>query len=151
MVKKSQTIKYIEGIGKRRTAIARVRIYDVEKEGFVQVEGNKIKAGEIVVNNKFIEKIYNTEVSKNIYLKPLVKTATLDKFAVSVHLNGGGFRGQIEAIAHGISKALLHVDESKYRSLLKAEGLLKRDPRIKERRKVGTGGKARRKKQSPKR
>lgn len=151
MVKKSQTIKYIEGIGKRRTAIARVRIYNVQKEGFVMVEGNKIKAGQIVVNNKFIEKIYNTEVSKNIYLKPLVKTLTLDIFAVSVHLNGGGFRGQIEAIAHGISKALINVDESKYRTLLKTEGLLKRDPRIKERRKVGTGGKARRKKQSPKR
>ncbi len=151
MPKKSQIIKYTEGIGKRKSAIARVRLFNVEQGGFITIEGMKIKAGEILVNKKPIEKIYVSEVAKKIYLKPLVKTGTIDKVAVSVHLKGGGFKGQVEAIAHGISKALLKVDENKYRPLLKVEGLLKRDPRIKERRKVGTGGKARRKKQSPKR
>ena len=151
MPKKLQAIKYIEGIGKRKSAVARVRLFNVEKSGHIAIEGMKIKAGEILVNKKPIEKLYVSEVAKRIYLKPLIKTGALDNFAISIHLKGGGFKGQIEAVAHGISKALLKVDEKKYRPLLKIEGLLKRDPRIKERRKVGTCGKARRKKQSPKR
>ena len=73
-----------------------------------------------------------------------------NRFAISIKTSGGGKNGQLEAIVHGISRSLSKVDEN-YRSALKKNGFLTRDPRKKERRKVGTGGKARRAKQSPKR
>lgn len=143
--------KFIEGIGKRKSAVARVRIFELKKGTSVNVNGINIKAGELIINAKPIQKVFPSEVHKNIYLKPLLKTKTLDMLAVSIIVLGGGYKGQIEAIAHGLSKAIIKLDEKKYRPILKAEGLLTRDSRVIERRKVGTGGKARRKKQSPKR
>ncbi|MFH1827041.1 MAG: 30S ribosomal protein S9 [bacterium] len=151
MPKKLIMPKFVEGVGKRKTAVARVRIFELKKGGSVSVNGVNIKAGEFIVNLKPIQKTYPSEVYKNTYLRPLIKTEMVDKIAVSVMVSGGGNKGQIDAIAHGLAKALVKLDDKKFRPILKSVGLLTRDPRVRERRKVGTGGKARRKKQSPKR
>ena len=150
MPKKTQLPKYVEGVGKRKSAVSRVRIFEVKKSESVSFGGIKINLGDIFVNLKPLKVAFPSEVDQSISLRPLITTDTLNSFAISIFVKGGGHKGRVESIAHGISKALLKVDE-KYRPLLKAQGLLTRDPRVKERRKVGTGGKARRKKQSPKR
>ena len=73
---------------------------------------------------------------KTIVRQPLVATGTLEKYDVLVNVNGGGYTGQAGAIRHGISRALLEVDAD-FRPVLKAEGFLTRDPRMKERKKYG--------------
>ena len=150
MPKKLQLPKYVEGIGKRKSAVSRVRIFVVKKNESVNFSGVKIKSGDIFVNLKPFQQVFPSDVDRNIALKPLLSTKTENNFAISIYVNGGGHKGRVESIAHGLAKALLMIDD-KYRPVLKVLGLLTRDPRVKERRKVGTGGKARRKKQSPKR
>jgi small subunit ribosomal protein S9 len=76
---------------------------------------------------------------------------TEDRFVTTIHVTGGGKSGQLDDIVHGISRALNLMNTEEYRPTLKAKGLLTRDPRTRERRMVGTGGKSRRAKQSPKR
>ena len=83
-------------------------------------------------------------------MMPLKLTQNEGRFAISILTEGGGKNGQLEAIVHGLARALLLSDQG-YKVVLKKAGLLTRDPRKRERRKVGTGGKARRAKQSPKR
>ncbi len=148
---RKQTLKYYEAVGRRKEATARVRLYIVGNKKAVKVNDIEIKKGEIIVNGKPIEKIYPHPWEKNIYMKPLVLTGCEERFAISIKVNGGGKQGQLGAIVHGLARALEKVDRDAYRPVLKKEGLLTRDPRARERRKVGTGGKARRKKQSPKR
>jgi small subunit ribosomal protein S9 len=148
--KKIKNLKFYQGIGRRKEAVAQVRLYLVGKTG-ISVNSLTIKAGDIVVNKLPISKIYTDIQSTNLYFRPLRLTDNLDRFAISILVKGGGKKGQLEAIVHGIARALEKVDREKYRPLLKKQGLLKRDARIRERRKVGTGGKARRLKQSPKR
>ena len=75
----------------------------------------------------------------------------MGKYYVTVKVVGGGKKGQLGATVHGIARALAKLDADTLRAPLKKAGLLTRDSRVRERRKVGTGGKARRKKQSPKR
>ena len=151
MAKKSKNLKYYEAIGKRKEATALVRLYILNNEKTITINGTAIKAGEIMVNKKPITLIYPSQQEKNRYLMPLILTQNENRFALSVLVKGGGRTGQLEAIIHGIARALVKVDSDAYRSLLKKQNLLTRDARAKERRKVGTGGKARRKKQSPKR
>lgn len=150
MVKKNKDIQYYEAVGRRKEAVAVVRLYIVDKEKKSVVNDLKIKKGEIFVNGKPIEKIFSSLEEKLIYQKPLKLTQNDDRFAISIKVRGGGKKGQLEALTLGIAKALVLVDNN-YRKKLKEEGLLRSDSRLKERRKVGTGGKARRKKQSPKR
>jgi len=150
MVKKVKNIQYYEAVGRRRESVAVVRLYLVDKEKKAVVDDLKIKKGEIFVNGKPIEKVFPSLEEKLIYQKPLKLTQNDDRFAISIKVRGGGKKGQLEALTLGIAKALVLVDNN-YRKKLKEEGLLRRDSRLKERRKVGTGGKARRKKQSPKR
>ncbi len=151
MTKKTKNIQYYEGVGRRKSAVARVRLYIVGKNKMAEVDGLKIKAGEIYVNNKPIEMVFNQPVETKIYRLPLDVTKTLERFAISIKVEGGGKMGQLEAITHGIGKALVLVDEGEYKPILRKYGFLTRDPRVRQRRQVGTGGKARRKKQSPKR
>ncbi len=151
MAKKTSTIKYYEAVGRRKEAVARVRLYLTEKTGEVAVTGQKLKKGEIVVNKKPIANIFSLPFEKIQYLKPLKLTESENRFAISVVIRGGGHHGQLEALVHGLSRALEKVDTTAYRLLLKKEGLLTRDARVRERRKVGRGGKARKAKQSPKR
>jgi small subunit ribosomal protein S9 len=151
MVKKSSKIKFFQGIGKRKSAVALVRLYPLKSGAKLTINSILMKKGDFYVNKKQLSESFQSEIYKKIIIKPLILTDSQDIFAVSVYVRGGGKRGQANAISHGITKALINFDSEKNKAVLKKNRLLTRDPRIKERRKVGTGGKARRKKQSPKR
>ena len=113
------------GTGRRKSSVARVRI----------VPGT----GKITINDRDIDEYFGLETLKVVVRQPLVATDTLGKFDVIAKVTGGGFTGQAGAIRHGLSRALLTVDET-YRATLKAEGFLTRDPRMKERKKYGLKG-----------
>jgi len=151
MVRKIKDLKYYEAVGRRKEAVAVVRLYIVGKDKDVTVQGNKIKAGELFFNKKPIEVAFPLAYQKAQYLLPLKLTNNLDRFAISIISSGGGINGQLDAIILGLSRAIQIIDRETFRPVLKKQGLLTRDPRARERRKVGTGGKARRQKQSPKR
>lgn len=151
MTKKGKNLQYYEAVGRRREAVARVRLYLTAKEKSVTVKSKKIGKGQIFLNGSPIEEVFPHMHEKQVLMKPLLITNNDDRFAVSVQVRGGGRNGQIDAIAHGLARAICLVDNDEYKPILKSEGLLTRDSRKRERRKVGTGGKARRAKQSPKR
>ena len=150
MVKKLPTVKYYEAIGRRKSAVARVRLHIASKQKEITVSGLKMKKGEIYINKTSIAQYFPGGTAKIKYSQPLKLTDSLDRFVISVQVKGGGKNGQLEAAIHGISRALELVDKN-HRPALKKNGLLTRDMRVRERRKPGCGGKARRKKQSPKR
>ena len=108
------------GTGRRKKSIARVYL----------VPGT----GKITINKRDIDEYFGLETLKVVVRQPLVATETTDKFDVLVNVHGGGYTGQAGAIRHGISRALLEAD---YRPVLKANGFLTRDPRMKERKKYG--------------
>ena len=110
------------GTGRRKKSVARVRL----------VPGD----GKIIINDRSIDEYFGLETLKLIVRQPLVLTATGDKYDVLAKVQGGGFTGQAGAIRHGISRALLGV-EDEFRSVLKKAGFLTRDPRMKERKKYG--------------
>ncbi|VVA43877.1 30S ribosomal protein S9 [Candidatus Roizmanbacteria bacterium] len=151
MAKKIKNLTYYEAVGRRKQSVARVRLYLMKKAAEVLVGKSKIKAGEIYINGKNIDESSFKAYKKKFLSVPLTLTKNESRFAVSIIVSGGGTTGQLDAMVHGISRALLVVDSEAYRTILKTSGLLTRDPRKKETRKVGTGGKARRMKQSPKR
>jgi len=129
--------QHISTVGRRKEAIARVRLS----------EGN----GQITVNGEPIGEYFKGPLVQKIYQKPFDVTKTLGKYTISVKVVGGGTSAQLGAVVHGIARALAKVDEKNLRPILKKEGYLTRDARVKERRKYGHAGKARAKKQSPKR
>lgn len=149
-VKKNQKKNYIHAVGRRRSAVARIRLYTSTKEKVVWVD-QEIGKGQIFVNEKPISEYFSGEASKARYEEPLRLTDYLDKVIITAKVAGGGRNGQLDAFVHGVSRALSEFDREKLRPILKKKGLLTRDARTRERRKVGTGGKARHKKQSPKR
>ncbi|OGK09901.1 30S ribosomal protein S9 [Candidatus Roizmanbacteria bacterium RIFCSPHIGHO2_01_FULL_35_10] len=151
MVKKTKDLKYYEGLGRRKEAVARVRLYITGRDKSVIVDGIKVKAGEVFVNKKPANLTFAAEVQRKVYSLPLKLTQNDNRFAIFILLNGGGRSGQLDAIALGLARAIEKVDRELYRPILKKQGLFTRDSRTRERRKVGTGGKARRAKQSPKR
>lgn len=151
MAKKSKDIQYYEAVGRRKEAVARVRLYIVGKDKSATVKGEKIKQGTIMVNGKAFENYFPIAADRQRLMQPLALTNNSDRFAISVLVNGGGRIGQLEAVIHGVARSLNILNTDEYRPLLKEHGLLTRDPRTRERRMVGTGGKARRQKQSPKR
>ena len=110
------------GTGRRKNAIARVRL----------VEGK----GSITINGKAIDEYFGIETLKVIVRQPLTVTNTLSKYDVICKVQGGGFTGQAGAIRHGIARALLEAN-NEYRPVLKSNGFLTRDPRMKERKKYG--------------
>lgn len=137
---------YTFAVGRRKESIARVRLYSKD----IVWEGVGVKKGEIIVNKRQALEYFGKE-SEKVFREPLRLTNTEKKFAVTVKAHGGGKVGQLDATTLGIARALNQVDKEKFHSILKKRGLLTRDARVRERRKVGMGGKARRKKQSPKR
>ena len=151
MVKKIKNLTFYEAVGRRKQSVARVRLYLIKKSAEVLVGKLKIKTGEIFINGKLVDETSFKTYKKMFLSLPLTLTKNENRFAISIIVTGGGTTGQLDAMVHGIARALLIVDNEAYRPLLKANGLLTRDPRKKETRKVGTGGKARRMKQSPKR
>jgi len=150
MPKKTKEIRYYQAVGRRKESVAIVRLYIVGKNESVNVDNLKIKRGEIFVNGKPIESIFNSLDEKTIYLRPLKLTENQDRFAISIKVSGGGRTSWLGAISLGMARALVLADPN-VKPILRQNGLLTRDPRTRERRKVGTGGKARREKQSPKR
>jgi len=150
MPKKSKEMQFYQAVGRRKDAVARVRLYITGKEKSATVSGKKINQGEIVVNDKPLDKAFTSPVQQKRCIGPLELLKSADRFAISIKVNGGGSNGQVEAIIHGIARALVLVNEEN-KPILRQYDLLTRDSRTRERRKVGTGGKARRAKQSPKR
>lgn len=110
------------GTGRRKTAVARVRLLPGE--------------GNIIVNGKPLHEYFGLRTLELIIKQPFVVTDTLNKFDVIATVSGGGTAGQAGAVRHGIARALLQAD-AEYRPALKKAGLLTRDPREKERRKYG--------------
>jgi small subunit ribosomal protein S9 len=151
MVKKAKNLQYYEGVGRRKEAVALVRLYIAGKDKTVTVKGAKMKLGEVMINGKQAELMFPSIFEKNTYLSPLKIIKGEDRFAITILIRGGGRSGQLDAISLGMARAIEKIDKESYRPILKKAGLFTRDARTRERRKVGTGGKARRKKQSPKR
>ncbi|MEG0833386.1 MAG: 30S ribosomal protein S9 [Oscillospiraceae bacterium] len=117
-----ETRPFFNGTGRRKSSIARVRLYN----------GN----GAVTINGRDIDDYFGLETLKLIVRQPLELTKTTGKFDVVVNVNGGGVSGQAGAIRHGISRALLQFDAN-LRGELKKAGFLTRDPRMKERKKYG--------------
>lgn len=136
-MQRKKKINYTYAVGRRRTASARIRLFKGK--------------GESVVNGLPITEYFSGVINKDVWAKPFKTVDVSDKYYVTVRVVGGGKRGQLNAVAHGIARALTKENKEKFRKPLKDAGLLTRDPRVRERRKIGTGGRARRKKQSPKR
>ena len=115
------TTKYY-GTGRRKSSVARVYL----------VPGT----GKITINKRDIDEYLGLETLKVVVRQPLVATETVDKFDVLVTVKGGGYSSQAGAIAHGIAKALATTSQEA-RGVIKRNGLLTRDARVKERRKYG--------------
>lgn len=141
---------YYEGIGRRRTAVARVRVYHTKKTG-VTISDVSYKPGAYIINNQELGKWAQTKSDAAILKKPLTLLGDEATFVVYARVTSGGAKGQRDAVVHGLARALVNIPSEDLRAKLKSEDLLTRDARTRERRKVGTGGKARRLKQSPKR
>ena len=122
MAKKTSKTNYTRSIGRRKSAVATVKIFSGK--------------GDCLVNG--------------IQLSKYFPTKTAGKYHFSATIIGGGKTGQVQALSLAIARSLIKIDES-FKPVLRAGGLLTVDSRVKERRMVGTGGKARRQKQSPKR
>lgn len=147
---KAEKLEYYEAVGRRKEASARVRLYVVADDS-ITVGGVTMDKGTIFVNGRPVEKYFPGEVFKKMYLEPFRTTNTVGRFAISILTSGGGLGGQLAAVIHAVSRALIKVDPEKFRPILKKRGFLTRDPRAKQRRKAGFAGKARARKQSPKR
>ncbi len=115
-------VVYYEGVGRRKTATARVRLYPGE--------------GKIIVNDKPVEEYFSREYDLLHLLEPLKVTGLMNKFNVSVKVKGGGMSGQAGAVRHGLARALLKANPE-LRPILRKGGFLTRDARMKERKKPG--------------
>ena len=113
---------YFYGTGRRKSSIARVRLYP--------------GSGKITINGRDIDEYFGLETLKLVINQPFGVTNTVGKYDIVANVKGGGISGQAGAIRHGVSRALLLADDS-YRTLLKKAGFLTRDPRMKERKKYG--------------
>ena len=118
----STDVRHFEGVGRRKRAVARVRLYP----------GN----GQVVINDKELQEYFGRPQDWLDVVAPLKLTNNDTRFNISVLVRGGGVTGQAEAIRHGVARALLHVDPNLNRTLRRA-GFLTRDPREKERKKPG--------------
>ncbi len=129
-------MEIINTVGRRKAAVARVFLKP----------GN----GQITINHKALDVYFPLEILRYEVKQPLMVTNTLEQFDVTINLDGGGIKGQAEAARLGIARALCEVNAEEYRSILKKNGFLMRDPREVERKKPGQPG-ARRKFQFSKR
>ena len=129
------TVTYNYGTGRRKSAVARVFM--------------KAGKGDIIVNDKPVDVFFSRETGRMIVRQPLNLTDTLGKFDIMVNVAGGGENGQAGAVRHGITRALIDYNPE-FKPVLKAAGLVTRDAREVERKKVGLR-KARRRKQFSKR
>lgn len=116
------TQTYDRGTGKRKCAVAQVKLFSGR--------------GEITVNGKPYQDVFPRREHRRTIEHPFVATDTEGKFNAEVKVNGGGISGQAWAIRHGIARALVKANEQ-FKPLLRQEGLMTRDPRVKERKKYG--------------
>jgi len=135
-IKKSKK-SYNFSVGRRKSSSARIRLFK--------------GTGESLINGQKVLDVYSNKINQIKLNKPFEVTDTLNKLYFTAKVSGGGKEGQLDAIVHGIARALIKLDSDKYRTPLKTSNLLTRDSRVRLRRMVGMGGKSRRKKQSPKR
>jgi small subunit ribosomal protein S9 len=119
------TQDFFYGTGKRKTSIARTRLYN--------------GSGQIIVNGRPFNEYFPRASLQMIIKQPLDLTKTVGKFDIKVNVEGGGLSGQAQAVKHGISRALLDFDPE-LRPILKKAGFLTRDARVKERKKYGQRG-----------
>ena len=119
-------MELINALGRRKSAVARVYV-------------NPGK-GNITINNRPLEVYFKAETLQYIVKQALELTSTLGMFDIKVNLDGGGSKGQAEALRLGIARALCKIDAEQYRSTLKSNVLLTRDPREVERKKPGRPG-----------
>jgi len=115
-------MEVINAIGRRKAAVARVYVSDGK--------------GQITINNREYKQYFPNEILQYVVLQPLNLLNVADKYDIKVTLDGGGFKGQAEAVRLGISRALIKIDPE-YKPQLKAEGFTTRDPREVERKKPG--------------
>jgi small subunit ribosomal protein S9 len=113
------------GTGRRKSAVARVRL--------------AAGTGKLLINGRPFENYFPTESLRVVAAQPLTLTGMAGKYDAQITVTGGGPTGQAGAVRHGIARALLTVDAN-FRPILKSEGLLTRDPRMKERKKYGQPG-----------
>lgn len=133
----AKKIDYIFAVGRRKESSARVRLYRGKAEN--------------TINGMPASKYFPGELASKAIAKPFGATETSDKYYFSAKVAGGGKEGQLSALTLGIARALVKVSAEKNKLILKKLHLLTRDSRVRQRRMVGKGGKARRAKQSPKR
>jgi len=122
MTIETKKLRYFEGVGRRKTAVARVRLFK--------------GTGDTTVNRKTIEAHFQMPRLVEVALTPLASLGTSEKFHLSVHVKGGGIHAQADAVSHGLARALakLNPELTKKLGIL---GFLKRDPRMVERKKYG--------------
>jgi len=137
MTKSSNKTVYTYAIGRRKAAVSSVKLFAGK--------------GDSTVNGLEISKYFPSDHLKKLYLEPFAVTGTDNKYYFQTKIVGGGKNGQLDALRLAISRALQKIDATAYLSLLRNAGLLTVDSRVRQRRMVGTGGKSRRQKQSPKR
>ena len=123
-------MEVFNALGRRKSAVARVYM--------------NAGAGNIVINGKNLDEYFKEDTLKYIVNQPLVLTNTVGQFDLKVNVDGGGIKGQAEAIRLGIARALCQVDAEAYRPVLKSNGFLTRDAREVERKKPGQPGARRR-------
>jgi small subunit ribosomal protein S9 len=133
----AKKIDYISELGRRKSSIARIRLYRGK--------------GTSTVNAMPAEKYFDGKVAQKALAQPFGVTETSDKYYFTAKVTGGGKEGQLDALVLALSRALVTVAPEKNKILLKKLNLLTRDSRVRQRRMVGMGGKSRRKRQSPKR
>ena len=136
MAKNTPKNSYIRTLGRRKSAVATIKLFSGK--------------GDSLVNKIDLVKYFPTKTEQIVYDKPFEVTKTLGKYYYLATIKGGGKTGQVQALNLAISRALIKINEL-FKPDLRAAGLLTVDSRVKERRMVGTGGKSRRQKQSPKR
>ncbi len=115
-------MEVINALGRRKTAVARIYL----KEG----------SGNIIVNGHDYKEYFPISILQYVVRQPLEIANVLEKYDIKATVDGGGFKGQAEAIRHAISRALVEIDEE-IRPALKSKGLMRRDPRMVERKKPG--------------
>ncbi len=128
---------FFSAVGRRKTAIARVRIWAGKQE--------------LIINGKPLSTYFKGDVLKKMIQAPFIDGEALNQFTGSVKVEGSGIMSQAEAVVNGLGKALAKADPDRFKKLMRDKGYLTRDSRMKETRKAGQGGRARAKKQSPKR
>ena len=122
-VEKKTVPKYYQAIGRRKTSVARIRLF---------TQGDKT----IMINEKSYKEYFPDLNLQQIVITPLDRMKASDKFMISVKVRGGGFHSQAEAVRHGISRVLVKFNPDFHKRLRRA-GYLTRDPRMRERKKFG--------------